>query len=68
MFEDQLQAVQELLEADNQFKVLYERHQSLKIEIEDSGRTLDKFKLDKLKKEKLQIKDQLATRLQQHTG
>ena len=68
MFEDQLQAVHELLETDQQFKDLHGRHMSLKNEIEGEGRVMDKFKLDRLKKEKLMIKDQMANILAEHTG
>lgn len=68
MFEDQLQAVHELLETHKKFRELYDKHQSLKLEIEQSGQLLDKYTVDKLKKEKLLIKDQLAGILAQHTG
>jgi|SaaInl7_135m_RNA_FD_contig_21_605036_length_377_multi_6_in_0_out_0_1 uncharacterized protein YdcH (DUF465 family) len=68
MFEDQLQAVKELLETDEQFRDLHEQYQSIKDKVDTSGRTLDKFNLDKLKKEKLLLKDQLATILNEHTA
>jgi uncharacterized protein len=68
MFEDQLQAVKELLEIDEKFKEFYDRHQSIKNTVETSGRTLEKFELDKLKKEKLMLKDQMATILAKHTS
>ncbi|MBF0455158.1 MAG: DUF465 domain-containing protein [Magnetococcales bacterium] len=68
MFEDQLQAVKELLTSNAQFKKLHDRHNALKTEIEEMGRTMDKFKLDRLKKEKLLLKDQMASILAEHTG
>ncbi len=68
MFEDQLQAVQELLETDEQFRGLHDQYQSIKDKVDDTGRTMDKFQLDKLKKEKLLLKDQLADILSAHTG
>jgi uncharacterized protein YdcH (DUF465 family) len=68
MFEDQLQAVKELLETDEQFRDLHDQYQAIKNKVDTSGRTLDKFNLDKLKKEKLLLKDQLATILNQHTA
>lgn len=68
MFEDQLQAVQELLQSDRKFKELHDQHQSIKAEIEDSGRVLDKLKLDRLKKQKLMLKDKMASILALHTG
>ena len=68
MFEDQLQAVQELLETDEQFRDLHDQYQSIKDTVDEKGRTMDKFKLDKLKKEKLLLKDQMADILSAHTG
>jgi uncharacterized protein YdcH (DUF465 family) len=68
MFEDQLQAVKELIETDEQFRNLHDQYQTIKNKVETSGRTLDKPNLDKLKKEKLLLKDQLATILNQHTA
>ncbi|MBF0379774.1 MAG: hypothetical protein HQL69_02080 [Magnetococcales bacterium] len=68
MFEDQLQAVKELLETDEQFRDLHDKYQTIKTKVDTSGRTLDKFNLDKLKKEKLLLKDKMATILNQHTA
>ncbi|OSM05225.1 DUF465 domain-containing protein [Magnetofaba australis] len=69
MFEDQLQAVQELLTTNEAFKELYDRHQDLKNQVSDlNGSTVDDFTLERLKKEKLLLKDQMATILNQHTG
>ncbi|MBF0357010.1 MAG: hypothetical protein HQL70_00305 [Magnetococcales bacterium] len=68
MFEDQLQAVQELLETDEQFRNLHDQYQSIKSKVDNDGRTMDKFKLDKLKKEKLLLKDKMAGILSIHTG
>ncbi len=68
MFEDQLQAVQELLETNETFKDLHSQHQSIKNEIEVSGRTMDHYKLDRLKKQKLLLKDKMAMILAEHTS
>ncbi|MBF0134931.1 MAG: DUF465 domain-containing protein [Magnetococcus sp. DMHC-1] len=68
MFEDQLQAVQELLETDAQFRELHEQHQNLKDKIAELGpRSLGDFTVERMKKEKLLIKDKMATILQRHT-
>ncbi|MBF0193807.1 MAG: hypothetical protein HQL71_04580 [Magnetococcales bacterium] len=68
MFEDQLQAVKELLETDKQFRDLHEQYQTIKNKVDTSGRTLDEFNLDKLKKEKLFLKDKMAMILNHHTA
>jgi uncharacterized protein YdcH (DUF465 family) len=69
MFEDQLQAVQELLATNKTFKDLYERHQQLKSKIEELGPyTRGDYSVERMKKEKLLLKDQLATILQKHTS
>ncbi|MBF0434137.1 MAG: YdcH family protein [Magnetococcales bacterium] len=60
MFEDQSDRVKDLLAKNDEFRTLYEEHQSLKMQIADSGRTMDQFAVERLKKRKLQIKDQLA--------
>ena len=68
MFEDQLQAVQELLGSNEKFRQLYEQHQSIREDIEANNQIRDHFALERLKKQKLQIKDQLAVMLNQHTN
>ncbi|MBF0448719.1 MAG: DUF465 domain-containing protein [Magnetococcales bacterium] len=67
MFEDQLQAVHELLEIDDHFREMHDKHQSLRNQIETSGQLMDQFKLDRLKKEKLMLKDKMAAILAAHT-
>ncbi|MBF0424240.1 MAG: DUF465 domain-containing protein [Magnetococcales bacterium] len=68
MFEDQLQAVQELLEIDPQFRELYEQHQDLKSKIAEMGpRSLGDFAVERMKKEKLLLKDKMAVILHRHT-
>ncbi|HIJ84829.1 MAG: hypothetical protein HW380_1481 [Magnetococcales bacterium] len=61
MFEDQSDLVQDLLAKNDAFRALYDEHQSLKKQIADSGRTMDQFTVERLKKRKLQLKDQMAT-------
>lgn len=60
MFEDETALVQELLEKNSEFRTLHEEHQSLKQQIGESGRTMDQFTVERLKKRKLQLKDQMA--------
>ncbi|MBF0153921.1 MAG: DUF465 domain-containing protein [Magnetococcales bacterium] len=68
MFEDQLQAVKELLETDVQFRELHQQHQNLKDKIAELGpRSVGDFTVERLKKEKLLLKDRMATILQRHT-
>ncbi|MBF0422483.1 MAG: YdcH family protein [Magnetococcales bacterium] len=60
MFEDQSDLVQNLLAGNNEFRQMYEEHQALKKQIADSGRTMEHFTVERLKKRKLQLKDQMA--------
>lgn len=67
MFEDQLQTVKELLSTSETFKVLHEQHRTLKEEIASSGHLRGQFRLGQMKKEKLRLKDQMATIIAGHT-
>lgn len=69
MFEDQQEALQELLNTNSEFKELYEQHQSLKETVrkaETGVLPMEKFSLDRIKKEKLLLKDKMATILSSH--
>ncbi len=68
MFEDQLQAVQELLTTSEKFRQLHDQYQAIKAEIDTHGHTRDQFSLEKMKKQKLMLKDQMAILLNQHTS
>lgn len=68
MFEDQLQAVNELLKSSKQFRDLYEQHEALRQEIDETRPVRNQFDLERLKKEKLRIKDILALMLVKHTA
>ena len=68
MFEDQLQAVQELLTTSEKFRQLHDQYQAIKAEIDAHGHTRDQFSLEKMKKQKLMLKDQMAILLNQHTS
>lgn len=66
MFEDQEETVQKLLATNPEFKALYDRHQELKSKVNDANigaSPLDDFSLDRLKKEKLLLKDKMAAML-----
>nr|CRH04649.1 conserved protein of unknown function [Candidatus Magnetococcus massalia] len=69
MFEDQLQAVQDLISNNPEFKALHDKHQELKDQVSElSYGPVDDVTLEKLKKEKLLLKDQMAAILAQHTN
>ncbi|MBF0127746.1 MAG: YdcH family protein [Magnetococcales bacterium] len=68
MFEDQLQAVNELLNSNKKFRDLYEQHEALRKEIDDTREVRNQFDLERLKKEKLRIKDLMAVMLTAHTS
>lgn len=63
MFEFEQDIVDALLSEDERFKRLYTRHTELKQKVSNANsgvKPLDSYELDNLKKEKLQVKDQLA--------
>ena len=63
MFEFEQEIVDALLSEDENFKRLYTRHGKLKKKVNDANNgvePLDAYILDNLKKEKLQVKDQMA--------
>ncbi|MBF0124697.1 MAG: YdcH family protein [Magnetococcales bacterium] len=69
MFEDQLQAVHELLATNKTFKELHDKHQQLKQQIETMGSgSRGDYSVERLKKEKLRLKDQMAVLLNKHTA
>ncbi|MBF0108952.1 MAG: YdcH family protein [Magnetococcales bacterium] len=61
MFEDQSELVQALLAKNETFRALHNEHQMLKQQIAEAGRAMDQFALERLKKRKLMLKDQMAT-------
>jgi uncharacterized protein YdcH (DUF465 family) len=69
MFEYDQPIVMKLLESSDEFRELYERHRHLDEQAQeaDSGvLPLDDLALHRLKKEKLLIRDKLATLIAQH--
>ncbi|MBF0308394.1 MAG: YdcH family protein [Magnetococcales bacterium] len=70
MFEDQLAAVQELLDTNAHFRDLHERHAALKdkvAELNESPAATYDTNLERMKKEKLVLKDQMAAILANYT-
>ncbi|MBF0628045.1 MAG: DUF465 domain-containing protein [Magnetococcales bacterium] len=68
MFEDQLQAVNELLKSNAKFRELYEQHEGLRNEIDETRHVRNQFELERMKKEKLRLKDLMAVMLADHTA
>ena len=69
MFEYDQEIVNSLLHEDDDFKRLYDKHTQLKqrvIEANLGTQPLDDFALEKLKKEKLLLKDRMATIIQHY--
>jgi uncharacterized protein YdcH (DUF465 family) len=63
MFEYDKQIVTKLLEENDEFRSLYEKHQELNQQVDDADcgvLPLDDLALHRLKKEKLQLRDKLA--------
>ena len=64
MFEHDQEIVNSLLNEDNDFKRLYEKHIQLKQRVMEANigtQPMDDFALEKLKKEKLLLKDRMAS-------
>jgi len=69
MFEDQQGAVEELLATDEKFKGLYEQHRQLKERVHEISigiKPVDSVSLERMKKEKLLLKDKMAFILKTH--
>ena len=63
MFEYDQQIVDMLLAESNDFQRLYQKHVELKQRVQDANlrsEPMDEFSLEKLKKEKLLLKDKMA--------
>ena len=64
MFEHDQEIVSSLLHENNDFKRLYDKHIQLKQRVNEANigtQPLDDFALEKLKKEKLLLKDRMAS-------
>ncbi|MFQ5661201.1 MAG: DUF465 domain-containing protein [Gammaproteobacteria bacterium] len=66
MFEFEQDIVDSLLNEDNDFKRLYEKHIELKRRVKEANQSTnlqDRYSLEKLKKEKLLLKDRMAAKI-----
>jgi uncharacterized protein YdcH (DUF465 family) len=69
MFEGRQQEVEQLMQADAEFRSLYMRHRDLEKQVIDAElgtRPLDDMTLGRLKKEKLAAKDRLTRMFEHH--
>ena len=69
MFEYDQQIVNSLLSENNDFKRLYEKHDMLNHRVDEitaGAVPMDDFSLEKLKKEKLLLKDRLANMIEDY--
>ncbi len=69
MFEYDQQIVDRLLEENDEFRSLYEKHQELNQQVDEADvgvLPLDDLTLHRLKKEKLHLRDRLATLIEMH--
>lgn len=68
MFEDQTEVVNNLLAKDPEFREMFEKHQNLKSQVRDADLgvlPLDQLTVERMKKEKLLLKDKMAEKLKQ---
>jgi uncharacterized protein YdcH (DUF465 family) len=69
MFEFEQDIVDSLLDESGNFKRLYEKHGELKQRVKDANNgaeTVDDYVLEKMKKEKLMLKDQMAVMIEDY--
>ncbi|MBF0612776.1 MAG: YdcH family protein [Magnetococcales bacterium] len=68
MFENETEVVESLLATDEEFRDMYQRHQNLKSQVRDADLgvlPLDQLTVERMKKEKLMLKDKMAVKLKQ---
>ena len=69
MFEHDHDIVESLLEENNDFKRLYEKHGQIKEKVNEANigvAPMDDYFLENLKKEKLMLKDQMAAIIEEY--
>ncbi|MBQ74819.1 MAG: DUF465 domain-containing protein [Gammaproteobacteria bacterium] len=69
MFEYEQDIVEALLQENDQFKLLYQQHTDLKAKVREANQgtlPLDNYSLENLKKEKLLLKDKMASIVQSY--
>lgn len=66
MFENDQSAVEQLLNSSDSFRHLYDKHSNLNARVDEitaGDEPMDQLELETLKKEKLQLADQMQTML-----
>ncbi|MEO5376182.1 MAG: YdcH family protein [Magnetococcus sp. DMHC-6] len=67
MFEDQQHVVDELLSSNETFRVLHEKHSALKEKINEINTSgMNDYSVERMKKEKLRLKDKMAVMIANH--
>ena len=69
MFEHDQEIVQQLLADNTDFKILFDKHQELDEKVDKAGNgvlPLDDITLEKMKKEKLLVKDKMALMIEKY--
>ena len=69
MFDHDQELVAHLLKESNDFRRLYDKHDSLKKTVEkvnEGDLSIDEFELENLKKEKLYLKDMMSQMIEQY--
>ncbi len=69
MFEHDQRIVQQLLADNTDFKTLFDKHQKLDEKVDKAGNgelPLDDMTLEKMKKEKLLVKDKMALMIEKY--
>ena len=69
MFEHDQEIVNSLLNENEDFKRLYEKHSTLKHTVKEANERhidVDQFSLEGMKKEKLQLKDRMAVMIENY--
>ncbi|MGR8949176.1 MAG: YdcH family protein [Gammaproteobacteria bacterium] len=71
MFENQQETIDALILESEQFRRLYDKHAVLKTQVNqacEGDLAMDQFNLEQLKKQKLQIKDELAVLIKNYNA
>jgi len=69
MFEDDQEIINLLLNENNDFRWLYDKHNSLKNTVKEANEgnvVIDQLSLEELKKEKLNLKDRMSLMIESH--
>lgn len=69
MTDNEQKTIESLLEGNDEFRELYDRHNELKSQVRDAElghAPMDSMRLGELKREKLRAKDRMATLIAEH--